>query len=251
MDNERYMNQSILRALDILEAVGDEEAPISLSQLGRKIGLHKSTVHRLVLSLESRGWLARNAENGKYRIGVKCMTVGKSRNAKGSFEEIHPLLVRLAEEVRETAILSVWDGNEVVCVDLVEAPQKIHISSRVGSSFPIYTGGTGFAVLTGMPEEEAMEILDRIELKAYTPLTLIAREEIRKRYREAKERGYVTSMGQVDPGVMGIAVPISIPYERYYGSIGVVLPDQRADEQTVSRIIQVLKECAGELQNKL
>ena len=251
MDAEKYFNQSILRALDILEAVGKEERSLGLSELGRKVNLHKSTVHRLALSLESRGWLTREADSGKYRIGIKFLTLGRSANAKGSVKEIHPILARLSEETEETAILSVWDDKEVICVDKVETNQRVQISSRIGSNFPIHAGATGFAVLIGMPEEKALEILSRTELTAYTPLTITSPERITERYREMKRLGYVISTGQVDPGVTGIAMPIYFPYEQCYGSVGIVLPEMRAEQERAEQIIRVLKECTDQIRNKL
>lgn len=254
MEPEKYFNQSILRALDILETVGREDGPLSLSELSRRVGLHKSTVHRLALSLESRGWLTRETESGKYRLGIKFVTIaGRKGHAgiDGSFREVHPILESLAGKIDETAILSVWDGKEVICIDKVESSHRIQISSRIGSSFPICAGGTGFAVLIGMPEETAVDILSRAEPVAYTSRTIIDRESLETRYREMKALGYVISSGQVDPGVTGIAMPLYFPFEQSYGSIGVVLPEMRADAARVEHILQELRRCTELIRNKL
>ncbi len=251
MDAERYFNQSILRALDILEAVGRENGPVGLSELSRKVGLHKSTVHRLALSLESRGWLTKEAESGRYRIGVRFVTVARSGNAGDSFREIHPLLAELSEKIDETAILSVWDGREVICVDMVETSRRIQISSRIGSSFPICAGGTGLGVLIGMPEDMVLEIVSKTELVAHTARTITDPEELVGRYREMRNAGYVLSSGQVDPGVTGIAMPLYFPYEQSYGSIGVVLPDARAEGGTVERIVRELGHCRDRIRARL
>lgn len=251
METEKYFNQSTLRALDILEAVGKERGPIGLSELSRRVGLHKSTVHRLVLSLESRGWLMRELESGKYRLGIKFITVLGQGGTSSSFQEIRPLLQQLSEQVNETVILSVWDGREVVCVDKVETAQRIQVSSHIGRNFPIYAGGTGFGVLIGMPETMVSEILDQTDLIAYTPLTLTDRRELIARYREMREKGYVLSSGQVDQGVTGIAMPLYFPYEQCYGSVGVVLPDMRADGEVVERIIGELRRSSNLIRHKL
>jgi len=251
VEEEKYFNQSILRALDILETVGKSDSPIRLSELSRMVDLHKSTVHRLVLSLESRGWLTREEGSGKYRIGVKFLTIAKNGDGGGSVKEIHPILADLSEKTQETAILSIWDGKEVICVDKVETNRKIQISSQVGGSFPIYAGGTGFAVLIGMPEDMAFEVLSRVNFKKYTPQTITDREKITERYRAAKELGYVISVGQVDPGVRAIAMPLYFPYEQCYASIGVVLPEMRADEETTKKIICEMQRCCEQIQSKL
>jgi DNA-binding IclR family transcriptional regulator len=250
MEVEKYFNQSIIRALDILEAVGKSGGSIRLSELSRIVGLHKSTVHRLVLSLESRGWLSRG-EDGKYRIGIKFLTIAKSGDNEGSLKIIRPILANLSEKTQETAILSIWDGKEVICVDKVETSKKIQISSTIGSSFPIHAGGTGFAVLIGMPEDMALEALSCVELIEYTPHTIIDRKKLVENYRIMKELGYVITTGQVDPGVQAIAMPLYFPYEQCYASIGVVLPEMRADEETTEKIIRELQRCCEQIQSKL
>lgn len=251
MSVEKYFNQSILRALDILEIVGKEGAPIGLSDLSRRVGIHKSTVHRLVLSMESRGWLTREIDSGKYRLGIKFATVLGKNVLGNSFREIRHLLKRLSEEIRETVILSVWDGREVICIDKVETSQTIQVSSRLGNSFPICAGGTGFAVLIGMPEEMAMNIIEEAQLVAYTDRTITEPEKLIVRYRETKERGYIISSGQVDQGVTAIAMPLYFPYEQCYGSLGVVLPDMRADKNATKRILCALQRSCELIRNRL
>ena len=248
---EKYYNQSILRAADILEAVGREESPVSLTDLSRMIGLHKSTVHRLALSLESRGWLMREQESGKYRIGIKFLTIARSADEQSSIRAIHPMLLQLVEAVQETTILSLWDEKGVICVDKVEASRKLQISSHVGQYFPIYAGATGFAVLIGMPDNMAQNILSEVELTPFTPKTITSKERLWERYKEMKAQGYVLSSSQVDPGVTGIAMPLYLPYEQSYGSLGVSLPDTRADEETVNRILTALRSSIEIIRTKL
>lgn len=251
METEKYFNQSTLRALDILEAVGKEGAPVGLSALSRIVGLHKSTVHRLVLSLESRGWLVREMESGKYRLGIKFATVLGQGAVGSSFQAIHPLLVQLSEKVHETVILSIWDGRDVVCVDKVETDQRIQVSSHIGRNFPIHAGGTGLGVLVGMPEAMVLEILEKTELTEYTSRTLTDREAILACCREMKKLGYVISTGQVDQGVTGIAMPLYFHYEQCYGSIGVVLPEMRADGETLKKIVRELEHGCTLIRNRL
>lgn len=251
VESEQHLTQSALRALDILEAVGKEGRPIGLSELARRIGLHKSTVYRLVTSLQIRGWLTKEAESGKYRLGIKFLTVLGHGNVGSAFQEIHPLLEQLSEKIHETVILSVWDGREAICVDKVETDQRIQVSSHVGSSFPIYAGGTGWSLLIGMPEETAREVLANTELKPYTERTLTDLQKIMERYHEMKRLGYAVSTGQVDQGVVGIGMPIYFPYEQCYGSVGVVAPEMRVTGEIQARIIKELGRTCDLIRSRL
>lgn len=237
---EKYYNQSILKAINILEAVGQENGSVGLSELSRIIGLDKSTIYRMALSLESKGWLIRDSDSGKYSLGLKFLMIADMAGTQNSIRVIRPELLRLAECVQETVVLSFWDGKGVICADKVEASHKLQISSYVGQYFPIYAGATGFAVLLGMPEDMALYILSNVELEPFTPKTITSKELLFARYREMKAQGYVLSTGQVDPGVTGIAMPVYFPYEKSYASLGVSLPETRATQDIVAHIVSEL-----------
>ena len=253
MEKDRYLNQSIIRALRILELFAQREEPLGVTEISRLVGLHKSTVHRLVITLETSGWLLRMPETDKYRIGLKLIAVGKKAvSDANSITAIHPILEKLTQITGETSILTMVMGNQAICVDKVETSQRLMISSQVGQSSPLHAGATGFAVLIGMPEEEAFRTLSHdLPLPVYTDKTPTCMEELRERYKERRENGYVIASGEVDPGTTGIAVPLYFPYERCYGSLGVVLPDYRADEEKIHRVLAAVQHGACEARKRL
>lgn len=248
---EQYMNHSVQRALSIIEAVGKRGAAMNLKEISDAVGLHKSTVHRFALTLEAEGWLMR-ADDGRYLLGLKLLTFSRfAKSEISSVKYIKPILQELCKKLDEQVILSVWDGKNVICIEKLESTQRIQVYSEIGRAFPIYAGGTGFALLIGMPEDAAREIIYGRELAAFTKDTLTDPEKIMERYRLSKKQGHVVSIGQVDRGVAGIGVPIYMPYEKTYGSIGVVLPEARTTEEVKERIIESLKEAVEKIQRKI
>ena len=221
MEKDRYLNQSIIRALRILELFAQREGPLGVTEISRLVGLHKSTVHRLVITLETSGWLLRMPETDKYRIGLKLIAVGKKAvSDANSITAIHPILEKLTQITGETSILTMVMGNQAICVDKVETSQRLMISSQVGQSSPLHAGYRIF-ILIGMPEEEAFRTLPTICSSCLYRQDPTCMEELRERYKNERE-WYVIASGEVDPGTTGIAVPLYFPYERCYGSLGVV-----------------------------
>ncbi|NLL37457.1 MAG: IclR family transcriptional regulator [Fretibacterium sp.] len=239
MNPSRYLNRSILRALQTLECFAQPHPTLSIPEIAKEIGLHRSTVHRLVVTLESVGWLRKIPDTEKYTLGIKVAILGQfAQDEMSSCQILRPLLNDLAVETGETAILSMFDGNSVLCVDKIESSQKLKISSEIGQSFPFYAGGTGFAVLLGMPEDEVQSLLFRQPLAAFTEKTETNPEKVLERYRTLKQAGYVVSTGAVDPGITGVAAPLFFFKENMYGSVGITMPEHRAEGEGFQRIVQ-------------
>jgi DNA-binding IclR family transcriptional regulator len=248
MAREEYFNRSLLRALLIVEALGKEKTPLGIGEISRLTGLSKSTTHRLVLTLESRGWLKRLPDNDKYCLGMKFVTLSWiAREEFASCREVHPFLCKLADITKETVLLNVWNNNEVICVDKIEASQQISVTPKLNQSFPIHAGASGFAVLTTMPFQMVAQIFNTRKFETYTARTLIDPQKLLRKYAEAKEKGYVVSFGEKDDGVTGIATGLYFPHEQNYASISVVLPDSRATEDVNEKIISAVLDIKEEI----
>ncbi len=252
MDPSRYLNQSILRSLGILEAFAEARPALAIPEIARRVGLHRSTVHRLVVTLESAGWLRKLPGTERYTLGIKVLTLGRIADQElSSCAALRPLLEELAQRTRETAILSMSDDIAAVCVDKIESSQRLKISSEIGQHFPLYAGATGFAVLIGMPEESVRAFIAKNPLQPFTTATETDPEKILERYFFLRRKGYVVSTGAVDPGVTGIAAPLFFPNENSYGSVGIAMPEHRAKGEELARMIQAVLETAESMRKKI
>ena len=110
MDPSRYLNHSIQRALQILELFGRETGPLGVSEISRIVGIHKSTIHRLVITLEHAGWLLRVPGSDKFRLGLKVLALGRIVDRSiTSCSAARPVLEELAADTGETVILTMSD----------------------------------------------------------------------------------------------------------------------------------------------
>jgi len=252
MDPSRYLHHSIQRALQILELFSRHTGPLGVSEISRIVGIHKSTIHRLVITLEHAGWLLRVPGTDKYRLGLKVLALGRIVDRSiTSCSAARPVLEELAADTGETVILTMSDEEGAICVDKIETTHRLKISSELGQHFPLHAGATGFAVLMCMPEERVRQILYEKPLRAFTPKTITDPGRVFEKYLERRQKGYIVASGEVDPGVTGIAVPVYFPFECSCGSVGVTLPDNRATGETLEILVRKVLDAAEEIRKRV
>lgn len=195
--------QAVERAARILCAFTAERPVLGLAELARVVGLSKSTVRRFALSLERSGLLASEAEAGRYRLGVRCLTLGAV--AQASVDLHHralPIVRRLVRAVGETVYLLVPRGLEAVCLEIAEASRGVRVLvAEVGSAFPLHAGAAPRALLAAASEATVRELLDR-PLRRYTPATMTDARALRRDIAATRAAGCTVS---VDDLVLGIA----------------------------------------------
>lgn len=225
---------------------------LSIPEISKKIGLHRSTVHRLVVTLESAGWLHKIPDTEKFALGLKALALsGVADDEISSQQIVRPFMETLAALSGETVALCMSDGISATCVDKVESFQTLKISANVGQDFPFHAGATGFAVLLGMPPEQAKRILERAPLKQYTEQTETDPARVFEKYLKARKDGFIVTRGTVDAGVTAIAAPLYFPRERSYGSVSLIMPENRATEAVVAKYIKKLCETVEEIRHRV
>jgi|Cm1ome_3_1110798.scaffolds.fasta_scaffold23813_2 DNA-binding IclR family transcriptional regulator len=243
----RYTNQSLVRGLMILEQFYISQSSLGISELSKLTGLHKSTVHRLVATLEEIQWLHRT-EGDKFQIAIKPIVLGrKAAQQVASLTITHDFLRELRDRLQETVVLTMIVENEIICVDKANSHQSLNCSSEIGKVYPCHAGATGFGVLLGMDEFEARSFLEKKPLERYTDHTITDIDALMLRYRKERSQGYTIASGQKDSGITGIAMPLWFPAEKTYGSLGVLTPDYRITEETKENIIAELKKCVDKI----
>lgn len=200
---------SVTRATAILQAFDHEHPLLTLGELSRRVGLPKSTVHRLVLTLEAGGLIARDEPSGRYRLGLELLRLAAVAQDSIDLRSIaRSTLERLAAELRETVHLTVLDRGEVVYIDKIESSAKVQMISRVGGRTPAHCTGVGKALLSGLPDAEVRRIAEEMGLRAYTPATITNIDELLAHLATIRERGYAIDQGEHEPFIRCVAVPI-------------------------------------------
>ncbi len=219
--------QVLARAAEILRALHDSPAGLTQAEVGERIGLARSTVHRLLNALEEEGLVESGGRRGRYRMGSEIPRLADAA-WRGLHASMHPLLEELSRQVNETVDLSILDGNRATFVDQVVAPHRLRAVSAVGESFPLHCTAHGKAFLATMPPRDLSRVLAGT-LTRLTPHTVAEPEILREQLAVVRAAGVAYDREEHTEGICAVgtlltgwpagplAVSIPLPAQRFYG----------------------------------
>jgi IclR family acetate operon transcriptional repressor len=239
--------QSVDRALDLLEALAAADGEVSITALSARTGLHVSTVHRLLSTLLRRGYVRQNAETSRYYAGAKLAMLAEGRSRFGEMRyRARPILRAITEVTRETANLVILDDAAAVYIETVPSPQVVRLFTAIGNRVPLHATGAGKCLLAALPTAKRDLLLERLDLRTYTPHTIVDRAALRRALDEARERGFTIDDEEYDDGVRCIALPVGGMNEAI-AAISVSAPASRFTRQRCLELVPLLRRSAAEL----
>lgn len=251
MINKNLEVQSLMRALDILEAVGASEYSVSLKWITERVGLPKSTVYRLLSNLESREYVRCNID-GTYQLGLKLLTV--SLQVERNFElkqTVHSYLLALNEATRETVHLAILQGGKVVYIDTIESPQSIRLVAKIGASNPVHCTALGKALLFGQSDEEVIRLLRIHGMEKRTEFTIRSVDEFLSDLTECRARGYAFDEKESALDARCVGVPIFGPKGDVIAAMSVSGPAVRYSREMGAEVGGKLIQAAKEISEVL
>ena len=243
--------QSVDRAVAILNAFSTNEAQLGVTELSHRLGLHKSTVHRLLASLEKGGLVERDPRNRKYSLGIRLIELaGTMLNSRNLPQVVRPYLHYLADAVEELTYLAYRVGDEVLNVEQVPGPHLVQSVGWQGRRFPLHCTSAGKIFLAYMPEKEVERILAK-GLPSATPRTVTDPADLRYQLERVREQGYATAFEEMEEGTNGIAVPITSPKAEVIAAIAVAGPSYRFTPERAMSHLDVIRSVAREVSHRL
>lgn len=201
------MEQTVQKALNLLEALVRSGQPRRLTELSRELGLTKPNVYRLLSTLSVLGYVKKDQATSLYSPTLKLWEMGSMLVRDVDLQTVAgPRLRRLCDETHESVQLAVFDAGYVVYVDKVDSPQPLKAITSIGSRVPATVVSTGKAMLAWMGPEALDRAMEHV--KRYTPITMTKRKDIEHDLEESRERGYAMNRGEFRAGVCGIAAPV-------------------------------------------
>jgi IclR family acetate operon transcriptional repressor len=239
--------QSLERAFLLLELMAEDGGEVALSRLAVDSGLPLSTIHRLVRTLVTRGYV-RQLPSRRYVLGPRLIHLGESSSRTlGTWARPH--LSDLVDAIGETANLAMLDGDRVVYVAQVPSRHSMRMFTEVGRRVHLHCTGVGKALLSQLPPETARELLERGGMPARTPLTVTDPDELMARLPAIAEQGYALDDGEQEIGVRCVAVPV--PGGPLMTAISVSGPEGRIAMESVPRVVALLERTATALAAEL
>lgn len=227
---------SVAMAIQVLDAFSKKDTDLGISALSRKLGIAKSTVHRLATTLASGGLLEHDKTTGEYRLGLTMFRLGALvRQRMNLYNEAKPFLFDLGHHTNETVHLAVLHENQVVYVYNLESEQTIRARSYLGVPKSAYCAAEGLAILAFQPEEVIKAVIAEGLVKR-TPNTKTRPEQLMATLKEVRNAGFAIEDEEYEIGVRCVAAPVWDSNNNVVAAIGVAAPVQRMTKRMMSDI---------------
>ncbi len=222
-------SQSLERGLAVLAAFRPDRPTLGISELGRELGLTRSTTHRYVATLATLRYLEQDGSTRKYRLGPRVLDLGFSMLGSLELRDVAaPHLRRLTDTTGHTSNLAIRDDTDVILIDRVRGrPGRYHhleFSLHVGSRLPSYCSATGKALLAFVPRPDLDRLLDRMDLVQRGPRTLTDRGALLAELEQVRRTGLATNDEELESALRSIAAPVRSRSGEVVAAVNVAIP---------------------------
>lgn len=234
--------QSIERAIAILRSFTEVEPELRVTELAHRLDLHKSTVSRILATLQKGGLVGQNPESGKYRLGLGLISLAGVALGRLDVRGVaQPHLNNLVAFTQETVNITVLEGHECVNIERAHSPQPIRYEGWIGRRTPLHCTAAGKVLLAHLATEERSVRL-ALPLLAYTSKTLTDGEILEDNLAQVRRLGYAIVHEEFEEGFSGIAAPIFNHEGQVVAAVSVSGPTYRMGPGTVEDFINPLQE---------
>jgi len=237
--------QSLDRALEMLELLASNGGEMGVSDLARRLEVHKSTAFRLLATLQDHGLVEQNAATEKYRLGYGLVRLAGAVVAELDLSRAaRAVMQELADRSRETVNLALLQGDRVINIDQITSSHLVVNVNWVGKQNPVHCTSTGKVLLAFLPPAELRRILGR-PLERLTPRTIVDRATLEKQLQRVREDGYAFTLEELEVGLNAVAAPVRDSRGEAIAAVSVSGPSYRVTPQRLSELGELARQ-AGE-----
>lgn len=238
-----FLIKSLDKALKLMEYIAGHGDGVSISELNKKYGFGKSTIHRLLATLKSAGYIRQTTES-HYILSYKLFDLTHR------FEKNHPLLSlskiylkQLLNIIRETANLAILEHKDVLYVAKEESIHQLRATYPEGGTAPAHCTALGKAILSGLSDEELDGLYpNKMLLKKQTNMSISDPLSLKKEIQKVRKEGYARDMEEAAKGIKCLAVPIRNYTGNIIAAMSISFPTQRASSRILKKYALILKE---------
>jgi len=239
---------AVERAIEILESIAQRESGLTNSEISRRLAIPKSSASYILRTLESRGYVRRERDSGKYRLGLKVLSLSRGAQASVGLRDVAlPVLRRLVELTGLTAHLAVLDNGEAVYLEKAESLSFIRIDTWIGRRLDVHSTAVGKALLATLPQTEIELILNQRGLKKKTPKTITLPAKLLRELSKVRDQGYALDNEENNVGARCVAAPVLDNFGRPVAAVGVGGTTAQMDKSALGRAVRAVKQAAREI----
>jgi DNA-binding IclR family transcriptional regulator len=243
--------QSVVMAGQIIEALAAAGQPMRLTALANQLGEPKAKMYRHLSTLRYLGFVDQDAQTECYRLGPKLVHIGQAATDQFDLRRLaEPYMVRLRDLTHQSIVLSMPASGDAIVNAVVDSPNLVTISVRLGYRLPAHASAQGRVTLAFTPMATQQRILAR-KLQAFTPRTIVDPAELRARLTRIRERLYEVSMDETLLGISAVAAPVLNFENELIGVIAVVGTTQHVHDPVDPEQLKLLQACTKAMSLKL
>ncbi|MFF0340149.1 IclR family transcriptional regulator [Kribbella sp. NPDC004875] len=229
------MSQSLGRALQILSSLGEGER--SLDQLATELGVHKTTVLRLLRTMEAERFVRRDSAH-RYRLGSRLFALADVAREQHVVREVAaPHLRELNQRTGQTVHLAAWENGEVIYIDKLDSMRAVRMYSQVGVPAALHCTAVGKVLLAAQPKRTREAVLQALDLRSYTQNTITDLDRLRDELATTKERGWAQDKAEHEAFINCIGAPLKARDGRVVGAVSLSVPDVLLNYEQVIELL--------------
>lgn len=240
---------SLPKGLALLELLSGDDVPLGVTALARSMDMPKSGVHRLLQVLRVLGWV-RQTDSGEYQCTLKLWELGQRVAGRIDLRgAAAPAMRELSTRTRETILLSILHGTDVLYLDALDSPQQVRVHTKPGDRAPAFCVATGKALLA----HASPDVIDAVvaSMREFSPATITSREQLDKELERVRRKGFAINRGEWNGGVRGIAAPIQDAHGQVVAAISIGGPGERMSETTLRGMAPLVMAAAQNVSREL
>lgn len=251
-EKSNYVIQSVSHALDVLEQFYLNVDEIGVTELSKRLKLHKNNVFRLLATLEARGYIEQNRATENYRLGLKCLQLGQTYvQQMGFLHQAKSTLEELVKTAKESSFVAIRKGTAIVPLDFLEARSAVRVVSFLGTTLPLHCTAPGKIYLAFDSEEGLNQSIPE-KLDRYTDRTIVDRRILLEQVKEISQSGYAMEQGEFMEEVISVAVPIHDYTRTLVGSLAITGPAHRLTSEKIQKeVVPLILKGGSELSKRL
>jgi DNA-binding IclR family transcriptional regulator len=240
------------RALTVLECIAQSRKGFSVSELSRRLTLPKSSVHLILRTFERRGYLQKQRTGGRYRFGMKLMSLGHlALDGVELRDEARPIIERLVRETGLTAHLGILERGEIVIIERVDAASPIRVVSFVGRRMKLHSTAVGKALAAFLPTAEIEAQMAQAPLEPRNERTIASAEAFQRELDQIRGRGYAFNDEEDELGVRAVGAAIRDADGVSLAAVSVVGTTGQLPLERVEAIGQAVCHAANEISSQM
>lgn len=244
--------KSIRNSMEILNCFTNQTPKVGVTEISKKLGLSKSTVSRILSTLEQVNFVAKISTDQKYRLGPRVLELANIFLSTVEWRAIAiPHLKDLRDKTDETVMVFVFDGDQRVCLEKFESSHELRPFLNIGGRYPLHAGSAGKLLLAHLSKDERREILLKTGLPRFTSNTITNSKDLEKELNKIRKEGYAVSHHERAPFLSSVSAPI----RDFEGEVVAVLcvdgPTVRFTSKKVEEFIRLALETADKISREI